>query len=83
MQNKIYERIPVANSELPERIGRLNELAYNLWWAWNPDALNLFKKLNKNLWDHVQHNPIVMLQQTPVLQLKQAAEEKEYTEFYV
>ena len=82
MQNKIYERIPVANSELPERIGRLNELAYNLWWAWNPDALNLFKKLNKNLWDHVQHNPIVMLQQTPVLQLKQAAEEKEYTEFY-
>ena len=38
MQKKIYERVPVANPELPERIGRLNELAYNLWWAWNPKA---------------------------------------------
>ena len=82
MQNKIHERIPVANSEIPERIGRLNELAYNLWWAWNPDALNLYRKLNKMLWEHVQHNPIIMLQEVPLTTLKQAAEDLEYMKFY-
>ena len=82
MQKKIYERVPAANPELPERIGRLNELAYNLWWAWNPDALNLYKKLNKNLWDHIQHNPIIMLQETPIAQIRQAAENEDFLKSY-
>ena len=75
MQKKYIERIPTANAELPEQIGRLNELAYNLWWAWNPDAINLYKSLNQNLWDQVSHNPIVMLQQVSKEKLKQALEQ--------
>ena len=82
MQKKIYERVPAANPELPERIGRLNELAYNLWWAWNPDALYLYRKLNKTLWDHVQHNPIIMLQEVPLATLKKAAKDPEYLSSY-
>ena len=26
---------------LPRRISRLGELAYNLWWVWNPEAQRL------------------------------------------
>ena len=82
MQKKIYERVPVANPELPERIGRLSELAYNLWGAWNPEALYLYRRLNKTLWDNVQHNPIIMLQQVPLATLKKASEDPEYLSSY-
>ena len=82
MQKKIYERVPVANPELPERIGRLNELAYNLWWAWNPDAINLYKMLHPTKWDHISHDPIVMLQETSHDMLKRAAEDERYLKEY-
>ena len=82
MQNKIYERIPTANADLPKRIGRLNELAYNLWWAWNPDAINLYKRLNMNLWDMVSHNPIELLQKVSPASLKHAAEDENYLKDY-
>ena len=75
MQKKIYERVPAANPEVPERIGRLNELAYNLYWAWNPEAINLYRKLNKTLWEYVQHNPIIMLQEVSQETLKEASED--------
>ena len=27
---------------LPPRLERLRELAHNLWWTWNPEAIDLF-----------------------------------------
>lgn len=48
---------------LPRRINRLGELAYNLWWAWNPDAQILFSQINRTLWNQVSHNPVAFLHQ--------------------
>ena len=48
---------------LPRRIARLGELAYNLWWTWNPDAQRLFARIDLNLWEHVSHNPVLFLRQ--------------------
>ena len=42
---------------LPRRIVRLGELAYNLWWTWNPDAQRLFARIDPILWK----KPITML----------------------
>jgi glycogen phosphorylase len=47
---------------LPRRINRLGELAYNLWWAWNPDAQTLFSFIDKSLWESLYHNPVEFLQ---------------------
>lgn len=82
MNKNIIERIPTANADMPERIVRLNELAYNLWWAWNPDAINLYRSLNRNLWDSVSHNPVEMLQSVPLHVLRNAAEDPEYLANY-
>lgn len=82
MNKNIIERIPTANADVPERIARLNELAYNLWWAWNPDAINLYKSLNRNLWDTVSHNPVEMLQSVPLNVLRNAAEDPDYLANY-
>ena len=29
---------------LPPSLAALKELAYNLWWAWNPEAIELFRR---------------------------------------
>jgi len=47
---------------LPERISRLNELAYDLWWSWTTDARNVFRRLDYPLWRLTAHNPVKMLQ---------------------
>ncbi len=36
---------PVEFPHLPARLGGLKDLAYNLWWSWQPDARNLFRDL--------------------------------------
>src|SRR5688572_2509779 len=47
--------------DLPQPLAPLMELAGNLWWVWNPDAIELFRRLDRKLWDSVYHNPIKML----------------------
>jgi starch phosphorylase len=46
---------------LPERIQRLRELAYNLWWSWTPPAVDLFTQLGGAAWEECGHNPVRML----------------------
>ena len=41
----VFNRITV-NPQLPKRIGRINEIANNLWWAWNTEFLQLFKMID-------------------------------------
>jgi starch phosphorylase len=46
---------------LPPRLAPLRELAYNLWWTWNLDAIDLFRRLDRDLWETTGHNPVAML----------------------
>jgi glycogen phosphorylase len=48
-------------AELPPRISRLNELAHDLWWSWNADARNVFRRLDYPMWRLTAHNPVRML----------------------
>ena len=47
--------------KLPEQLGRLHELTYNLLWSWDHDAITLFRRLDPDLWEKTQHNPEWML----------------------
>ena len=40
---------------------KLRELAQNLWWSWQPDAVELFRRLDRRLWEEVYHNPVKLL----------------------
>ena len=35
---------------LPKRIDRLNELSYNLWWTWDHESIDLFYRMQPELW---------------------------------
>jgi len=49
------------NFSLPRRINRLGELAYNMWWSWNPEAQRLFSRIDRELWWRVKQNPVMFL----------------------
>ncbi len=51
-----------VKSSLPKELDCLNELAHNLWWAWNYEARNLFKSLDEKLYEEVGHNPVLLLE---------------------
>ena len=39
-----------AKSNVPAELEKLNELAHNMWWAWNHDARSLFTLLDAKLY---------------------------------
>jgi starch phosphorylase len=47
--------------DLPDALKPLNELAHNIWWMWHPDAVELFHRLDRTLWNEVYHNPVKLL----------------------
>lgn len=46
---------------LPESLKFLSELAYNVWWDWNYEAIDLFRRISRRLWDEGRQNPVSML----------------------
>lgn len=54
-------KVVTVKSHIPEALKKLDELAHNLWWAWNTEALDLFEALDKALWRKVHRNPIDLL----------------------
>jgi starch phosphorylase len=68
--------------DLPRRIKRLGELAYNLWWTWNPNALHLFSRIDNELWERVNHNPIIFLRKVERAAINAAAQNNHYLEIY-
>lgn len=69
-------------SHIPRRIERLEELAYNIWWSWHPEARGLFEALDRPLWKLTQHNPIKVLRETPLDRLKEVAEDPTFLRRY-
>ena len=51
---------PMAPLGVPDEFRRLNDLAYNLWWSWQPDAIDLFRSIDPVAWDR-SGNPMAML----------------------
>jgi len=51
----------VVKSNLPESLRRLEEIAQNLWWVWNSEAKNLFRKIDAEAWIEAHSNPIQLL----------------------
>lgn len=52
-----FEVVP----RLPESLQPLMDIAYNLWWTWHPEAVDLFLRLDRELWHECNHNPVKLL----------------------
>ena len=63
---------------LPSNLEPLRELALNLWWTWDREALELFRHLDRELWEKTYHNPVAMLGQISQARLDAAATDSAY-----
>ena len=44
--------------DIPGPLEPLTEMANNFWWMWNPDAVELFRRLDRRLWEDVNHKRV-------------------------
>ena len=49
-------------SSLPKELKCLDEIAHNMWWAWNYEGRDLFKSLDPELYEKVNANPVLLLE---------------------
>ena len=63
---------------LPEGLERLRELAYNLWWCWHMEAIDLFRRLDRDLWEETGHNPVLMLGRVEQEKLERASRDEAF-----
>ncbi len=64
------------------KIVRLTELAYNMWWSWNPDAQALYEDIDPDLWKQTNHNPVKFLRLVSQGRLDIAAADPAYLARY-
>ncbi|MBN1400009.1 MAG: DUF3417 domain-containing protein, partial [Anaerolineae bacterium] len=66
-------RTYTVTPSLPPQLRPLRDLAYNLWWTWNLDAVDLFRRLDRDLWEEADHNPVLMLGRIAQARLNESA----------
>jgi starch phosphorylase len=67
IQLQTFEVFPL----IPEPLCFLGTLARNLWWSWQKDAMELFRRINPRLWEESGRNPIVFLTRIPKKRLEE------------
>jgi phosphorylase/glycogen(starch) synthase len=70
-------------SYLPETLGKLRELAYNLWWSWNNHHVSaLFSDIDPKLWERTKCNPIDFINKVSSSALSRKAHDAVYMKKY-
>ena len=64
--------------ETPEALSRLKEIAYNMWYSWNWEAVELFIRLDPEYWEKSYQSPINMLGMLPLQKLEEAAQDQDF-----
>ena len=77
----VFNKITVT-PQLPERIKGLSAMAGNYWWSWNTDFLKLFKKIDMDLWDKVDKNPVKFLRLVSQDKLNEILQNNEFLKKY-
>ncbi len=62
MQNvQVFDVAPL----IPAEISFLDTLSRNMWWCWNQDAQELFRRISPELWQDTHLNPRQLLMHVP------------------
>ncbi len=77
----IFNRVTVV-PKLPSRVGRLPEIANNLWWSWNTEFLRLFQEIDPNLWEKVERNPVKFLKLVAQDKIERISEDPSFLRKY-
>jgi phosphorylase/glycogen(starch) synthase len=67
-----------VQSDVPEKLGKLKDIANNLWWSWNKEADAIFRSMDPSLWEDVKHNPKVLLEKIDYKRLLVLEDDEEF-----
>ena len=67
---------------IPERLKRLEDIAYNLWWSWNSEAIDLYREIDLPLWEKLGKNPVRFIREVSQKKLEQKLNDPEYMKRY-
>lgn len=65
-------------SNLPEALTPLQEMANNLWWSWNKEATELFRSILPEKWIESNYNPIAILDEMSGERAQELLEDKDF-----
>lgn len=82
LQEFQFRAVLPNNFDIPRRINRLGQLAYNLWWTWRPEAMRLFILIDRDLWERSAHNPISFLYTVERARLNAMTQDRTFLEHY-
>lgn len=75
MKNPKFSRAFEVVSELPEPLKPLKKLARNFLWSWNHEIRDLFRSIDKDIWDESEHNTILYLNRVSKERWKQLSKD--------
>ncbi len=73
----VWKEITVK-SHIPASLQMLEEMAHNIWWAWNEEVTDIYKELDEELWDTVGYNPVLFLERLSYEKLEALSQDKAF-----
>jgi phosphorylase/glycogen(starch) synthase len=64
----------------PPAIERLRDLSENLWWCWQPTAIELFEYVDPIAWKASGHNPVDLLSRLSIATIARLENDKVFTQ---
>jgi len=66
------------SASIPGSLGFLETLSRNMWWCWNLDAIELFKRIEPDLWKGASSNPLKLLNSVSQKRFDALAEDESF-----
>jgi phosphorylase/glycogen(starch) synthase len=63
---------------LPEALQPLKVLAYNLWWSWNTEAVELFQSIVPQKWEELDTNPVMVLESLSLEKINSLVKDEQF-----
>lgn len=70
IQTPVWNKLLVKPG-IPDRFNGLKRMSRNLWWSWNPEAVELFAMINPKEWESLNHNPLALLENLTINRMKE------------
>jgi starch phosphorylase len=67
---------------MPEELQFLETLCYNMWWCWNSNAVELFRRIDPDKWREANHNPLRFFTLIPQERLEELAADNAFVAHY-
>ncbi len=67
----------VVTPNLPDRLKSVEEIARNLWWSWDAEAVQMFIRMDRDIW-YETPNPVQLLGTISQKRLKDLSEDESF-----